>query len=150
MTCKCDATVSRGRAADELVGQRSARYLSLSCSCRCLVCRIMKNLFLRRKFVRNATQDAFATKSKRPLNICTSCEACRKLKLGRRRWLNPPPNRSIIVACITVGGSRNGPSPTTNSTPKSEASTANSILVCTNRYFVYQTSLALYIYKSRI
>ncbi len=56
---------------------------------------IMKNAFLRCESLRNATQDAFATKSRRPLDIYTSCEACRKLKLGRRRWLSPPPNCSI-------------------------------------------------------
>jgi len=41
----------------------------------------------------------------------------------------------ITVLCITVGGSRNGPPPTTNSPPKSEASSANSILIRTNRFF---------------
>jgi len=55
--------------------------------------------------------------------------------------------RISIVACITVGGSRNGPSPTTNSTPKSEASTANSISARINRFFDFWTSLAPYIYR---
>jgi len=49
------------------------------------------------------------------------------------------------VLCITVGGSRNGPPPTTNSPPKSEASSANSISVRTNRFFDFWTLLALYI-----
>lgn len=40
VTCKCDAAVCRGRAADVLVGQRSARHRSLPCECRCLVYRI--------------------------------------------------------------------------------------------------------------
>ena len=31
VTCKCDAAVSRGRTADVLTGQRSARHRSLSC-----------------------------------------------------------------------------------------------------------------------
>ena len=31
VTCECDAAVSRGRAADVLTGQRSARHRSLSC-----------------------------------------------------------------------------------------------------------------------
>ena len=43
---------------------------------------IIKNSFLRYKSLRNTTQDAFATKSRRPLDICTSCEACRKLRLA--------------------------------------------------------------------
>jgi len=54
------------------------------------------------------------------------------------------------VLCITVGGSRNGPPPTTNSPLKSEASSANSILARINRFFDFWTLLALYIYKSRI
>ncbi len=41
----------------------------------------------------------------------------------------------VIVACITVGGLQNGPSFITNSIPKSEASTANSISVYINRFF---------------
>ena len=41
----------------------------------------MKNSFLRCESLRNATQDAFAAKSRRPLDICTSCEACRNLGL---------------------------------------------------------------------
>jgi len=56
----------------------------------------------------------------------------------------------ITVLCITVGGSRNGPPPTTNSPPKSEASSANSTSVRTNRFFDFWTLLALYIYRSRI
>jgi len=41
----------------------------------------------------------------------------------------------ITVLCITVGGSRNGPPPTTNSPLKSEASSANNILIRINRFF---------------
>jgi len=55
--------------------------------------------------------------------------------------------QTVIVACITVGGSRNGPSPTTNSTPKSEASTANSTSTRINRFFDFWTSLALCIHR---
>ncbi len=41
-----------------------------------------------------------------------------------------------IVGCITVGGSRNGPSPTTNFIPKSKVGLAASVLIHINRYFV--------------
>ena len=49
----------------------------------------------------NVTQITFATSPRRPLDICTSCEACRKLKLGRRRWLSPA-RLPITNAFMTV------------------------------------------------
>ncbi len=55
-----------------------------------------------------------------------------------------------IVACITVGGSRNRPALTINFIPKSKVGLAASVSLYINRYFVYRTSLALYIYKSYI
>jgi len=85
-----------------------------------------------------------------PLSLSFLASHCEPFSVGA--WRNSgnqvkARRTSYIVACITVGGSRNGPSFTINSIPKSEASTANSILIYINRYFVYRTSLALYIYR---
>lgn len=57
---------------------------------------IMKNSFLQRESLRNATRDAFAMKSRQPLDICTSLRGMSQAQAGPEAVAeSPPPSCSI-------------------------------------------------------